>query len=135
MAASLGQFPENFIFSGALPTTPRKTLLIIDLPHHKTPYLPWTCPIVEHPFHLGPSSTWNTVLTFNLHHRGTPYSHWTGPTTEHPSHRGPVPPRKTLLILDLPQVVHPTHSTELDLQNNLQGKGTSDKHYTDRYSD
>ena len=105
------------------PDPPQNTLLTKDLSHRGTPFSSWAFLNTEYSTNLGPTPPRNTLLTVDLTHRGTPFSLWNCASA------------KTLLILDLPQVVHPTHSTELDIQNLLQGKGTSDKHYTDRYSD
>ena len=101
-------------------------LLTVDLPHRGSPYLLRTCSTAEHPTHCGPASPhpnhflpfslWNTLFTLDLPHCGTSYSPRTFPTAKNAAHSGPAPPRNTLLSFDLPQMEHPTDSTEDDLQ-------------------
>ena len=74
----------------------------MDLPHRRTPNLPWSCPTPEYPTHRRTAPPRNTILTVDLPHLGTPYSSWTFPTAEHPNHCGPAPQQKTLLSVDLP---------------------------------
>ena len=85
-----------------------KTLLILNLPHPRTHYSSWTCPIVEHPIHHGPTPPRNTLLTVDP------------AQMEHPTHRGPAPPRNPLLTLYLPHMKHPTHSRKKTFETNCK---------------
>ena len=45
------------------PAAPWHTLFTVDLPHFRTAFSHWTCPIAEHPTHNRPSPHWKTLFT------------------------------------------------------------------------